>query len=135
MLFYDICKFYYCFNQFEHGTFKMIEKQYWHYHNNWTPDIFISPSKSFKEAMKLKENFSSFDIDIESRREIIQMGIQKQPRLYRRSRAGVNLFHKIKTVISRLRTKYRQAQMNSTCSIPNIITIELTPKQTHRISD
>ena len=31
--------------------------------------------------MKLKENFSSFGLDIEARREIIQMGIQKQPRL------------------------------------------------------
>ena len=26
--------------------------------------------KSFREAMKLKENFSSFDLDIETRREI-----------------------------------------------------------------
>ena len=31
--------------------------------------------KSFREATKLKENFSSVDFDIETRREIIQMGI------------------------------------------------------------
>ena len=85
--------------------------------------------------MKLKDNFSSFDLDIETKREIIQMGIQKQARLYRRSRARVNLFHKTKTVISRLRKQYRQVQMNSTCGKTNIITIELTPKQTHKMSD
>ena len=36
---------------------------------------------SFRETMKLKENFSSFDLDIGARREIIQMGIQKHSRL------------------------------------------------------
>ena len=49
--------------------------------------------------------------------------------------AGVNLFHKIKTVISRLRKQYRQAQMNSTCGNTNIVTIELTPKQTYKMSE
>ena len=39
--------------------------------------------KLFREAMKLKGNFSSFDLDIEARREIIQKGIQKQPIPYR----------------------------------------------------
>ena len=94
-----------------------------------------SYQKLFREAMKLKENFSSFYLDIETRREIIQMGIQKHWRLYRRSRPGVNLFHKVKTVISRLRKWYRQSQMNSTCGNTNIITIKLTPQQTHKTSD
>ena len=55
------------------------------------------------------------------------MGIQKHPRLYRRLRAGVNLFHKIKTVISRLSKQYRPAKMNSASGNTNTITIQVGP--------
>ena len=83
--------------------------------------------------MKLKENF--LWLKHRDKEKMIQIGIWKHPRLYRRSRKGVNLFHKIKTVIHRLRKWYRQAQMNSTCGNTNIITVELTPKETHKMSD
>ena len=61
---------------------------------------------------KLTSNYNKFFLEQEVRSKIIELGIRKHPRPYRRSRAGQNTFHKITTIIG------------SRCHQPNWRTID-----------
>ena len=56
-----------------------------------------------KAKAKAKENFHLFNIVCNTCAKIIHLGIRKQPRAYRQSRAGTSLFQRISTIISATR--------------------------------
>ena len=49
---------------------------------------------------KLKENYCFFLLGPKTRSKIISLGIRTQLRLYRRSRGGKCLFHKIQSIVN-----------------------------------
>ena len=54
-------------------------------------------------SAKLEENYHMFSLRYELRMKIIDLDIRKKARLYRRSRAGKRLHHKIGTLLMKLR--------------------------------
>ena len=54
-------------------------------------------------SVKLEENYHMFSLRYELRMKIIDLDIRKKARLYRRSRAGKRLHHRIVTLLTKLR--------------------------------
>ena len=82
---------------------------------------------------KAKENFHLFNIDCNTCMKIIHLGIRKQHRPYRQSRAGTSLFQRILTTISTTRyhtatTEVTSSRMIDTNNLVSITLIKLFPK-------
>ena len=76
--------------------------------------------RNIGQKVKSITNYSKFTIPYLMRSWIINLGIRKQPRPYRRSKGGMNLFHKIHTRI--LDRHYSSLTThNSRCPNPSIL--------------
>ena len=76
--------------------------------------------RNIGQQAKAITNYSKFTIPHLMRSWIINLGIRRQPRPYRRSKGGMNLFHKIHTRISD-RHYSSLAAHNSRCPNPSIL--------------
>ena len=76
--------------------------------------------RNIGQQVKSITNYSKFTIPHLMRSWIINLGIRRQPRPYRRSKGGMNLFHKIHTRISD-RHYSSLAAHNSRCPNPSIL--------------
>ena len=56
--------------------------------------------KWIQDQSKLKENHTFFSLEPETRGNIISLGTAAQPRLYRGSKGGKHLFHRIHSIVS-----------------------------------
>ena len=77
----------------------------------------VSFLHQLKKASLQTENYGNFMLRQQTRANIIDLGIHRQPKnkVYRRSRGGKKLFHKITTIINNKHFDYytrRQEQVN-----------------------
>ena len=76
--------------------------------------------RNIGQQAKSITNYSKFTIPHLMRSWIINLGIRRQPRPYRRYKGGMNLFHKIHTRISDRHYSLLAAH-NSRCPNPSIL--------------
>ena len=96
------------------------------HHKNRVPILPKMPyPASFLRTIgsQAKHNFNNFHIPQQTRACIVTLGIWKQPKPYRRSRAGQNLFHYIHQRIT-----LRQENTTGTSRKPNLSLIREIPK-------
>ena len=67
-----------------------------HHHDSM---LSSKQTKSFWKSIYTKGKYLFFYLGTKTQRKIIVMGIHRHPRPYRRSRAGTNLFHTIRSII------------------------------------
>ena len=65
----------------------------------YDPDLL----REIGQGAKLKSNYHLFSLKYELRMKITDLDVRKKLRLYRRSRAGKRLYHKIATILMKLR--------------------------------
>ena len=82
--------------------------------------------KAIGSLLTLKNNFPYFLVEPEVRSNIINLGIRKYKRPYRRSRAGKNLFFKIHTVLTQWR-KTRSTKCDTGSNLSNLIEVRTMP--------
>ena len=82
--------------------------------------------KAIGSLLTLKNNFPYFSVEPEVRSNIINLGIRKYKRPYRRSRAGKNLFFKIHTALTQWR-KTRSMKCDTGSSLSNLIEVRTMP--------
>ena len=82
--------------------------------------------KAIGSLLMLNDNFPCFSVEPEVRSNIIKLGIRKYKRLYRRSRAGKDLFLKIHTVLTQWR-KTRSTKCDTGSNLSNVIEVRTMP--------
>ena len=82
--------------------------------------------KGIRSLLTLKENLPYFLVEPEVRSNIINLGIRKYKRPYRRSRAGKNLFFKVHTVLTQWR-KTRSTKCDTGSNLSNLIEVKTVP--------
>ena len=89
--------------------------------------------KAIGSLLTLNDNFPYFSVEPGVRSNIINLGIRKYKRPYKRSRAGEKLFFKIHTVLTQWR-KTRSTKCDTGSNLSNLIevrTIPVTNKSAH----